>query len=254
MSEAQPSLSSAPALEVAGLAKSFGSLKVASDVNLSVAPGERRGLIGVNGAGKTTLFNMIAGELKPDRGTIRFFGEEISRDSVIQRTLKGLGRTYQVSTLVPSVTVRENLALTRGDGRLPSLWQPWQSRLDDDLLATADQLGLTPVLDEPVASLSYGTLRQLELAMVMACKPRLLLLDEPAAGLSHAERQVLQGILRDLPEEVTLLIIEHDMEMVLALSDRISVLHQGEMYAEGSPDDIAAHEGVRDIYLGRANG
>ncbi|WP_224750199.1 ABC transporter ATP-binding protein [Halomonas sp. ML-15] len=254
MTDAQPSMSPEPALEVAGLAKSFGSLMVASDVHLRVAPGERRGLIGVNGAGKTTLFNMIAGELKPDRGTIRFFGDEISGDSVIQRTLKGLGRTYQVSTLVPSVTVRENLALARGDGRLPSLWQPWQSRLDDDLMTTADQLGLTPVLDETVANLSYGTLRQLELAMVMAQKPRLLLLDEPAAGLSHAERQVLQGILQALPKEVTLLMIEHDMEMVLALSDRISVLHQGEMFAEGSPDEIAAHEGVRDIYLGRANG
>lgn len=236
------------------MAKSFGPLMVASDVHLRVAPGERRGLIGVNGAGKTTLFNMIAGELKPDRGTIDFFGDEITRDSVIQRTLKGLGRTYQVSTMVPSVTVRENLALARGDGRLPSLWQPWQSRLDSDLMETADQLGLTPVLDEMVANLSYGTLRQLELAMVMAQKPRLLLLDEPAAGLSHAERQVLQGILRDLPQEVTLLMIEHDMEMVLALSDRISVLHQGEMFAEGSPEEIAAHEGVRDIYLGRTNG
>ena len=254
MTDAQPEMSPVPALEVAGLAKSFGSLMVASDVHLRVAPGERRGLIGVNGAGKTTLFNIIAGELKPDRGSIGFFGEDITRDSVIQRTLKGLGRTYQVSTLVPSVTVRENLALARGDGRLPSLWQPWQSRLDDDLMTTADQLGLTPVLDEAVANLSYGTLRQLELAMVMAQKPRLLLLDEPAAGLSHAERQVLQGILQDLPQEVTLLMIEHDMEMVLALSDRISVLHQGEMFAEGTPEEIAAHQGVRDIYLGRANG
>ena len=254
MTDPQPEMSPVPALEVAGLAKSFGSLMVASDVHLRVAAGERRGLIGVNGAGKTTLFNMIAGELKPDRGSIGFFGDDITTDTVIQRTLKGLGRTYQVSTLVPSVTVRENLALARGNGRLPSLWQPWQSRLDDDLMATAERLGLTPVLDETVANLSYGTLRQLELAMVMAQQPRLLLLDEPAAGLSHAERQVLQGILRDLPQEVTLLMIEHDMEMVLALSDRISVLHQGEMFAEGTPDEIAAHQGVRDIYLGRANG
>lgn len=254
MSDAQPSLYPEPALEVAGLAKSFGSLLVARNIHLRIAPGERRGLIGVNGAGKTTLFNMIAGELKPDRGTIRLFGDEISSDSIIQRTLKGLGRTYQVSTLVPSVTVRENLALARGDGRLPSLWQPWQSRLDDHLMSTADQLGLTPVLDEAVANLSYGTLRQLELAMVMAQKPRLLLLDEPAAGLSHAERQVLQDILQNLPQEVTLLMIEHDMAMVLSLSDHISVLHQGEIYTEGTPDEIAAHEGVRDIYLGRANG
>lgn len=254
MTNAQPAMNPVPALEVAGLAKSFGSLMVASDVHLRVEAGERRGLIGVNGAGKTTLFNMIAGELKPDSGSIVFFSDDITRDSVIQRTLKGLGRTYQVSTLVPSVTVRENLALARGDGRLPSLWQPWQSRLDDDLMTTADQLGLTPVLDEVVANLSYGTLRQLELAMVMAQKPRLLLLDEPAAGLSHAERQVLQGILQALPKEVSLLMIEHDMEMVLALSDRISVLHQGKIFAEGSPEKIAAHDGVKDIYLGRANG
>lgn len=242
------------ALNVAGVAKSFGSLVVASDVHLSVAAGERRGLIGVNGAGKTTLFNMIAGELRPDRGVIHFFGERITRDSVIRRTLKGLGRTYQVSTLVPTVSVRENLALARGSGRLPSLWQPWQEAVDDDLLATADQLGLTPLLDDPVSELSHGTLRQLELAMVLARKPRLLLLDEPAAGLSRVERQGLMNIIRELPREVTLVMIEHDMDMVLELSECISVLHHGEVFAEGDPSEIAAHEGVRDIYLGRSDG
>lgn len=242
------------ALNVAGVAKSFGSLVVASNVHLSVAPGERRGLIGVNGAGKTTLFNMIAGELRPDRGDIHFFGERITGDSVIRRTLKGLGRTYQVSTMVPTVSVRENLALARGSGRLPSLWRPWQEAVDDDLLATADQLGLTPLLDDPVSELSHGTLRQLELAMVLARKPRLLLLDEPAAGLSRVERQGLMDIIRELPREVTLVMIEHDMDMVLELSERISVLHHGEVFAEGDPAEIAAHEGVRDIYLGRSNG
>ena len=247
-------MSTEQALGVAGIAKSFGSLVVASDVHLSVAAGARHGLIGVNGAGKTTLFNMIAGELKPDQGDIHFFGERITRDSVIQRTLKGLGRTYQVSTLVPTVTVRQNLALARGNGRIPSLWRPWDDGLDDALLATADRLGLTPLLDDLVANLSHGTLRQLELAMVLAREPRLLLLDEPAAGLSRSERQVLTGMLRDLPREVTLLMIEHDMDMVLALSDRISVLHQGEVFVEGTPDEIAANEGVRDIYLGRAHG
>lgn len=241
------------ALDVVGLAKSFGSLTVASDVHLSMAAGERRGLIGVNGAGKTTLFNLIAGELQPDKGEIRLFGEDITRDSVIRRTLKGLGRTYQVSTMVPSVTVRENLALAKGNGRLMSLWKDWTTRLDDELMETADQLGLTSVLDEEVANLSYGIIRQLELAMVMAQNPRLLLLDEPAAGLSRSERQVLQQILKNLPREVTLLMIEHDMEMVLDLSDYISVLHQGRMFAEGSADEIANHPGVRDIYLGRAD-
>ena len=242
------------ALNVAGIAKSFGSLVVASDVHLSVEGGERRGLIGVNGAGKTTLFNMIAGELRPDRGDIHFFGESITHDSVVQRTLKGLGRTYQVSTLVPTVSVRENLALAHGTGRLPSAWRPWTDALSDSLLATADRLGLTPLLDEQVAKLSHGGLRQLELAMVLAREPRLLLLDEPAAGLSRSERQVLADILRELPREVTLLMIEHDMDMVLDLSDRISVLHQGRVFAEGSAEEIGRHEGVRDIYLGRASG
>lgn len=242
------------ALGVTGIAKSFGSLVVASDVHLSVAAGARHGLIGVNGAGKTTLFNMIAGELRPDSGDIYLFGERITRDSVIQRTLKGMGRTYQVSTMVPAVSVRENLALARGTGKLPSLWRPWEEALDDKLLATAERLGLTPLLDEPVSNLSHGTLRQLELAMVMAQEPRLLLLDEPAAGLSRSERQVLSEMLRDLPREVTLVMIEHDMDMVLALSDQISVLHQGEVFAEGTPEEIGAHEGVRDIYLGRAHG
>lgn len=241
------------ALNVAGVAKAFGSLVVASDVHLSVAPGERRGLIGVNGAGKTTLFNMIAGELRPDRGEIYFFGNRITRDSVVRRTLKGLGRTYQVSTLVPSATVRENLALARGTGRLPSLWRPWTAALDEPLLETAEQLALTPVLDDPVSELSHGTLRQLELAMVLARRPRLLLLDEPAAGLSRAERQGFMEVVRGLPREVTVVMIEHDMDMVLDLSDRISVLHGGSMFAEGTPAEIAAHEGVRAIYLGSAD-
>lgn len=144
--------------------------------------------------------------------------------------------------------------MAQGNGRLPSLWKPWESQINDALLETAEQLGLTTVLDQVVANLSYGIVRQLELAMVMAQKPRLLLLDEPAAGLSRAERQILQSILGNLPRDVTLLMIEHDMEMVLELSDRISVLHQGEMFAEGSPDEIANHDGVRDIYLGRAHG
>ncbi|MDN3516972.1 ATP-binding cassette domain-containing protein [Aquisalimonas lutea] len=246
-------MSEEQALNVAGVAKSFGSLVVASDVHLSVAPGERRGLIGVNGAGKTTLFNMIAGELRPDRGDIYFFGERITADSVVRRTLKGLGRTYQVSTLVPAVSVRANLALARGNGRLPSLWRSWRNALDDALMETADQLGLTPVLDDPVSELSHGTLRQLELAMVLARRPRLLLLDEPAAGLSRAERQGFTEVIRGLPRDVTMVMIEHDMDMVLDLSERISVLHGGSMFAEGTPEEIAAHEGVKDIYLGRAH-
>lgn len=248
-------MTSESALDVVGITKAFGSLVVASDVHLSVSPGERRGLIGVNGAGKTTLFNMIAGEIRPDGGEIYFYGSRITRESVVGRTLRGLGRTYQVSTLVPSLSVRGNLALAGGNGRLPSLWRPWRQLSDDPIfMETAHQLGLDDVMDEPVANLSHGTLRQLELAMVLARKPRVLLLDEPAAGLSRAERRVLADIIRGLPREVTLVMIEHDMDMILGLSDWISVLHQGVVFASGTPEEIARHEGVRDIYLGRIHG
>lgn len=248
-------MTSESALNVVGVTKAFGSLVVADGVDFSVRPGERRGLIGVNGAGKTTLFNMIAGELQPDRGQILLFGEEITRETVTTRTLLGLGRTYQVSTLVPSLSVRANLALARGNGRLPSLVQPWQSTADDpQLMDAARRLGLVELFDERVANLSHGVLRQLELAMVLARQPRLLLLDEPAAGLSRAERRILADIIRELPREVTLVMIEHDMDMVLDLSDMISVLHGGEIIVTDTPDQISRHEGVRDIYLGRAHG
>lgn len=243
------------ALEVVGITKAFGSLVVADGVDLTIPAGERRGLIGVNGAGKTTLFNMIAGELRPDRGDIYYFGERITRESVMARTLRGLGRTYQVSTLVPSLTVRANLALARGNGRLPSLVRPWRAAADDPLvIEAARRLGLTDMLDEHVSNLSHGVLRQLELAMVLARGPKLLLLDEPAAGLSRAERRILAVIIRDLPRAVTLVMIEHDMDMVLDLSDRISVLHSGRIMATGTPGEISRHQGVRDIYLGRAHG
>lgn len=243
------------ALDVIGVTKAFGSLVVADGVHLAVPVGERRALIGVNGAGKTTLFNMIAGDLRPDRGEIQFFGTSITRMSVMTRTLKGLGRTYQVSALVPSLSVRANLALAQGTGRLPAMIRGWRSLGDDpDLLDVARRLDLVPVLDTAVGTLSHGTIRQLELAMVLMRQPKVLLLDEPAAGLSQAERRVLSDLIRSLPREVTLMMIEHDIDMVLDLSDRISVLHHGTIFAEGTPEEIATHSGVRDIYLGHSHG
>lgn len=245
-------MSTEAALEVAGVGKAFGSLVVARGLDLRITPGERRGLIGVNGAGKTTLFNMISGELLPDAGEVFLFGERITRLPVAARALKGLGRTYQVSTLVPPLSVRANLLLAGGNGRLPPAWRGWrQQRLDPATEEVIDELRIRELLDEPVSELSHGVLRQVELALVLAKRPRVLLLDEPAAGLSRAERALLVDLLRGLPRSVTVVMVEHDIDMVLGLSDEISVLHQGELFASAPPQEIAADPRVRDIYLGR---
>ncbi len=242
------------ALAVVGVDKAFGSLVVADGIDLHVPSGQRRGLIGINGAGKTTLFNMISGELRPDRGDVRLLGESITRASVKNRTLKGLGRTYQVSTLVPSLSVRANLVLATGNGRLPPMWRDWHADgLQADLMDVAERLRLVDQLDERVDALSHGVLRQLELAMVLAKHPRVLLLDEPAAGLARSEREMLAGILRELPREITVIMVEHDMDMVLGLSDEVSVLHRGRIFASGEPDEIARDDSVRDIYLGKTH-
>lgn len=241
-------------LEVSGLKKAFKSARVLENVSFDVKPGERHGMIGVNGAGKSTLFNLIAGDLKPNEGSVRLDGEELTHLSIQDRVLRGLGRTYQVSSLAKPLTVGANLVLSLGDGRLPSMLQSWHSALDNQaLMESAKQFELDEWLDETVANLSHGMQRQLELAMVLHRKPRLLLLDEPAAGLSPRERDRLSATIRDLPSEISLLIIEHDVDMVLDLCDRITVLHQGCILTSGSPSAIASDPQVRDAYLGYAN-
>jgi len=238
-------------LEIVGIHKSFGATVVLEGITLSVEPGQRHGLIGVNGAGKTTLFNVIAGDLRADGGDIRLDGDSILRLPMRERVLAGLCRTYQISSLAPSLTVRGNLVLSLGDGSLPSLWRGWKRAGEDEsLLALADELGLTDYLDEPVRELSHGAQRQLELAMVLHRQPRLLLLDEPAAGLSPAERGLLASYIRKLPSSISLLMIEHDMDIILQLSDWITVLHEGRALTAGTPEEIAQDQRVRDIYLG----
>lgn len=242
------------ALAVAGVHKRFGGVTAVNGANLVLAPGERRSLIGPNGAGKTTLFNCITGSLPTDSGSVHFFGTDITRYSVRKRALLGMGRSYQISRLFLDLTVEENIVLAAagGENLLRAALVPWWTLPGKREWARgiAEQVGLAAVLSSPVNALSHGQQRQLEFGMTLAMRPRLILLDEPAAGLSPSERVVIRKLLADLPEDVTVLLIEHDMDVVLDFSDRITVLHQGAVCAEGTPDEIRNNQRVQQIYLG----
>jgi branched-chain amino acid transport system ATP-binding protein len=242
------------ALEISGLAKSFGGLRVAGDLNLAVAPGERRLVIGPNGAGKTTLFNLVAGELRPDAGSIRLFGEEITRLPSRRRAHLGLARTYQIITLFSRETLLGNVVLSLL-GLSPLRWNP-MLRLDRQewLLAQGREalarVGLDALADRPLGQTSYGERRRVEIAMALAQHPRLLLLDEPFAGLSIDERKEVQKLLLAVPREVTMVMIEHDMDVALDLAERITLMHFGKVVVEGSRAEVVAHPRTREVYLG----
>lgn len=241
-----------PALVVSSLSKSFGGVHAVQSVSLSIPAGERRALIGPNGAGKTTLFNLIAGELKADKGSVILFGTDITNSSVQQRARLGLGRTYQVSQLFLKMTVEENLFLAAARNLPFTLTRPWTRQANERELAfqSAERVGLTPFLQQKVADLSHGQQRQLELGMAVAMQPQLIMLDEPAAGLSPTERVILSKLIKDLPKETTLILIEHDMDIVLDLADTITVLNRGEVIAGGKPAEIRSNHEVQKVYLG----
>jgi branched-chain amino acid transport system ATP-binding protein len=242
------------ALSAEGLTKSFGGVRAVRAVDLAVEVGERRALIGPNGAGKSTLFNLFTGELLPDEGRINIFGQEATRRSVRARARLGLGRTYQISQLFPNLTIEQSLFLagSADAGIAFSLWKRWRGYRDKLSWAAeiAGRVGLSDQRGALVRELSHGQQRQLELGMALAMRPRLVMLDEPAAGLSPAERLILVGLIRALPADVTLVLIEHDMEIVLQLAVRITVLHRGQVMADGAPGDIRANPEVQRIYLG----
>jgi branched-chain amino acid transport system ATP-binding protein len=243
-----------PALEIRGLAKSFGGLRVTADVDLAVAPGERRLIIGPNGAGKTTLFNLVTGELRPDAGSILLFGAPVTRVPSRRRAHLGLARTYQIITLFPRETLLRNVVLALL-GLSPLRWNP-VLRLDrqEALFAAARTalalVGLAELADRPLAQTSYGERRRVEIAMALAQRPKLLLLDEPFAGLSLDERKEVQKLLQSIPRHVTLVMIEHDMDVALELADRITLMHFGEVIVEGTRAEVVAHPKSRQVYLG----
>ncbi|WP_136656540.1 ABC transporter ATP-binding protein [Nitratireductor sp. XY-223] len=244
----------APVLELKGLRKSFGALKATDDVSLDVRPGEIHALIGPNGAGKSTLIHQVAGSLTPDGGEVRFNGADISGLTVAQRVRRGLGRTFQVSSVAPEFSALRNVMLsvqsTQG-----SSFRFFRPVMRDRSLVDAamDKLALVDLAERAnvvAAELSHGERRQLEMAMALALRPKLLLLDEPMAGMGPEGSKNLTGFLDELRNEVPILLVEHDMEAVFSLADRISVLVYGSVIASGSVDDIRANKDVREAYLG----
>jgi branched-chain amino acid transport system ATP-binding protein len=249
--------SSAHALELDGVGRKFGALVALSGINLRIAAGERRAILGSNGAGKTTLFNTITGDFMPTAGRIRFFGEDITDLPVHERIRRGLRRTYQISQLFGGLSVLDSIYLAcRGVSRRRfSLIRP---RPDDLTTVQAESIlnavHLESLRETPVANLSHGEQRQLEIALAFAGAPRFILFDEPAAGLSPTERRDLVQILNSLPRHIGYIIIEHDLDVALRVSERVTMMHNGRVLKEGSPAEIENDPEVQAIYLGGGHG
>jgi branched-chain amino acid transport system ATP-binding protein len=242
------------ALSLAGLVMEFGGLRAVDGVSLTVRPGERRAIIGPNGAGKTTLFSLISGEQRPSAGAIVLFGHDVTRLAPYRRAALGLARTYQITNLFPRLSVLDNCLLAtqalspvkhhlhRAMSRYPAI--------AERALAVLESVGLADKRNETVRNLSHGEQRQCEIALALAGAPRLILLDEPTAGLSPAESLMMTGLLKRLDPAITLLVIEHDMDVAFTLTDRITVLHYGRVVADGLADAVKADPLVQEIYLG----
>ena len=256
MAVLSPGTGDDPALQVVGLSCRFGGVRAVSDVTLAVPSGQRRAFVGPNGAGKTTLFNLISGEAVPSAGRVEVFGRNITALPVRKRIRLGLTRTYQTSRLFSSLLVSENLYLAVL-GKQGRYLQPLRTARDQDLWAQARamaaRVGLGDRLDAAAGSLSHGEQRQLEVAVALAGRPRILMLDEPAAGLSPAERELLTDLLLSLDKAITVLLVEHDMDVALRVAGWVTVMHEGRVVAEGSPAEIRASQQVHDLYLGRAH-
>jgi branched-chain amino acid transport system ATP-binding protein len=244
----------APALEITGLRKAFGGLPATNNVSLSVMPGERRLIMGPNGAGKTTLFNLITGDLAADAGTIRVFGQDASRLLPYERAHLGMARTYQIITLFGKDTLEHNVVLSLL-GLSPVRWNTFRplaryGSLREEARRVLQRVGLEHLAARPIGEVSYGERRRVEIAMALAQSPRLLLLDEPFAGLSREERVQLKALVTAIPREVTVVLIEHDMDTALDLAERITVLHYGSVIVEGTRAEVVADPKTREVYLG----
>jgi branched-chain amino acid transport system ATP-binding protein len=247
---------SGAALRTRELGISFGAFRAVSDVNLSLEPGARQALIGPNGAGKTTLINLLTGVFKPTRGTIHMGEHELTSLSADKRARMGLARTFQINTLFPRLTplLSVVLAISEREGLGAIWWRPLMRNkaLFDEAHALLGRLKLDALADVPVAELAYGKQRLLEIALAMAARPRILLLDEPAAGVPQDESGELFEAIAELPQDISILFIEHDMNLVFRFSRRISVLVAGQILTEGTPAEIGVNPRVREVYLGHA--
>jgi branched-chain amino acid transport system ATP-binding protein len=240
------------ALRIQGLKKSFGGLPAISDVSFAVEEGERRLIIGPNGAGKTTFFNLITGDLRADGGDIVLFGEDVTRYATHRRVHRGLGRTYQIITLFGNESLEHNIALSLL-GLSRERWNAF-GRISSEIFGQAREVlkrvGLEHLARRPVSEVAYGDKRRVEIAMALAQRPKLLLLDEPLAGLSREERVSVKALINEVPRDVTVVMIEHDMDTALDMAERITVLHYGRVIVEGTRAEVVADPKTREVYLG----
>ena len=239
-----------------GVGRRFGGLHAVRDVDLDVTPGERRAILGPNGAGKTTLFNVVAGDFAATSGTVELFGSDVTATPARVRARMGLARTYQQSRLFTGLTVEDNIYLSVlgvSGGHL----RPVIARRDSEYRDRAREAARRAVIDhklaEPVGSLSHGEHRQVALAVALASEPKLMMLDEPCSGLSRGERQLLTDLLLALDRQITLIVIEHDMDVALRVAEQVTMMHDGRVIVEGTPDEIRGNQLVHDLYLGRGH-
>jgi branched-chain amino acid transport system ATP-binding protein len=248
--------SAAPILQLRGVGRRFGGVHAVSDVDLEVRPGERRAILGPNGAGKTTLFNLISGEFPPTAGTVELFGADVTGTPARKRAHMGLSRTFQTSRLFLGLTVEDNLYLSVlgvSPGHLRMVPSSKDDALREKAHTVGEAAGLSARMDSLVMDLSHGEQRQLEVGMARASDPKLMMLDEPAAGLSRAERVKLTELLLSLDPAITLILIEHDMDVALRVAEWVTMMHDGKVIVEGTPAEIRANELVHDLYLGSAH-
>jgi branched-chain amino acid transport system ATP-binding protein len=243
-----------PVLETKGLTKQFGGITATNDVSLSVEKGARHALIGPNGAGKTTIINLLTGVLRPTAGAIRLDGQDITNLEAHKRVQLGIARTFQINQLFAELTPLETIGLAVSErmelGR--QWWRTVGSKgiVIEESVEILQRFHLADVMDERTVNLPYGKQRLLEIALAIACRPRVLLLDEPAAGVPEAQRRDILDAVAALPDDVTVLLIEHDMDIVFSFADRISVLVNGALFVEGPPHEVAADPRVKAVYLG----
>jgi len=241
-------------LETTGLIRNFGQIKVTQNVSLKVEKGERRVILGPNGAGKTTLFNLLVGELRPSAGSIKLAGKDVTPLPVNVRGRLGLGRSYQKNNLFNELTLRENLTLAVATARGAAGWLRRDTLADGGIKETVEdvaaQVALTGLLDHPVNAVSYGARRQLEVGLALATRPLVLLMDEPTSGVGPEMIRAFHDLLKSLPRDLTVVIIEHDMDLALDVADQVTVLNHGEVVFDGTPSEARGSSLVNDIYLG----
>ena len=246
-----------PVLQTQKLCKSFGALTVAQNIDFRLHPGDRHALIGPNGAGKTTFVNMLMGALSPSSGTIHLGGEDVTRVRQSQRVKRGLGRTFQINALFSHLPVLDNVALGIAERRNAAhhMWRPASAHKEilEESAALLASLGLSEDLLVPVIDLPYGKQRLVEIAIALGLRPKVLLLDEPAAGVPSSESERILQVLDRLPKDIAILIIEHDMDLVFRFARRITVLVQGEVLVEGPPEEVRRDKRVHEVYLGEAH-